>query len=82
MTKRTVLSIFFVFLLALSLTSCTHSSNLNSIEQLLEHDEIISYEAIEVDADYLDFLEQYCNEERDQWYDHLGLSNIESIKKN
>lgn len=81
MLKRSILRTLLLFVLVLTLCSCNNSSSINSVEQLLELDEIISYETIEVDADYLDFLEQYCNEERDQWYDRLGLSNIESIKE-
>ena len=78
--KRLSLSILLVFLLILSLNSCTHTK-VNTIEELLELDEIISYEAIEIDTKYQDFLKEYYGKERDTWYEKLDMDKLETIEE-
>ena len=81
MSKRRVLLIFVILSIGLVLTSCGMSSNINSVEQLLELDDIISYESIEIDIEYQNRLKEYCDQERDKWYEELDMSKLESIEE-
>lgn len=79
--RRLILSILLALSVALSLTSCSNSSNINSVEQLLELDDIISYESIEIDIEYQNFLKEYNDQERDKWYEELDMSKLETIEE-
>ena len=79
--RRLILSILLALSVALSLTSCGMSSNINSVEQLLDLDDIISYESIEIDIEYQNRLKEYCDQERDKWYEELDMSKLESIEE-
>ena len=81
MPRKFILSIILTLSLTLPLSSCTNSTSISSIEQLLALDEIISYEAMEVNQDHLTRAEEYNNNLLNQWNSDLELDKLETERE-